>query len=266
VAGELQSFGLRAGVVPLVNERPATLKLIDYVLGGMTFQLHCFTLRQFALMTPAACRAKLELRAEPEAPTFPSLPRSSAGARKLENPGSRQQCVLFCAQLPKRGAGTGSVLTALLIVLLAVLWGAVFLPTILRARQTSSPISSVGTFRRGMKALGANKTSGRWIVMPPRPADDIAMRKRAIYRRRQVFTALLFAASVSLLLGLVPDLRWMLQVHLAIDAMLLAYVGILLRIKRRIVQSRPVISAPPAESFLEEEEEEEPEYLRAGQF
>jgi hypothetical protein len=124
----------------------------------------------------------------------------------------------------------------------------------------------VGTFRRGMKALGANKTSGRWIVMPPRPADDIAMRKRAIYRRRQVFTALLFAASVSLLLGLVPDLRWMLRVHLAIDVMLLAYVGILLRIKRRMAQSRPGVSAPPAESFLDEEEEEETQYLRAGQF
>jgi hypothetical protein len=102
--------------------------------------------------------------------------------------------------------------------------------------------------------------------MPPRPADDVAMRKRSIYRRRQVFTALLFAASVSLLLTLVPDLRWMLRVHLLIDAMLLAYVGILIRIKRRMVQARPMVSAPPEESFVDEEIEEESEYLRAGQF
>jgi Ca2+/Na+ antiporter len=170
--------------------------------------------------------------------------------------------VLFCQCLPSRGEGTGSTLTALLIVLLAVLWGAVFLPTILRSRHSSSPITSVGTFRRGMSALGPGR-SGRWIVTPTTPEDHLAARRRSVYRRRQVFTAMLFAAAMTLLLAIVPDLRWMLKVHLGVDALLLAYVVILLRIKSRKSVEKPIVHRHQPEPMPEEDEEEP--YLRVGQ-
>jgi ABC-type uncharacterized transport system permease subunit len=104
--------------------------------------------------------------------------------------------------------------------------------------------------------------------MPTTPEDHMAARKRGIYRRRQIFTALLFAAGVSLLLAIVPDLRWMLKVNLVADGILLVYVAALLQIKRhKRVERRlatPQREALPERELLPEEDEEEP-YLRAGQ-
>ena len=172
--------------------------------------------------------------------------------------------MLFFERTPSRGVGTGSTLTALLIVLLAVLWGAVFLPTILRSRHSSSPITSVGTFRRGMNALGPGRSSGRWIVMPTTPGDHLAARKRSIYRRRQIFTAMLFAAAMTLLLAIVPDLRWMLKVHMGVDALLVAYVFILLRLKQQKRAEKPIVRREREPMPVDDEAEDEP-YLRAGQ-
>jgi type III secretory pathway component EscV len=56
-----------------------------------------------------------------------------------------------------------------------------------------------------------------------------AARSRTLRRRRDVFTALLGAAAVSLVLGLVPAFRVMLLVHLAVDVLLVAYVALLIR-------------------------------------
>jgi hypothetical protein len=75
--------------------------------------------------------------------------------------------------------------TLLLIVLLVLLWGAVIVPTLLRARQ--SPTYSVGTFRKNMQALGSRSAgrpvrrpssagagpAGRWILGPP-PRQSVA--------------------------------------------------------------------------------------------
>jgi type III secretory pathway component EscV len=56
-----------------------------------------------------------------------------------------------------------------------------------------------------------------------------AARSRTLRRRRDVFTALLGAAAVSLVLGLVPAFRVLLLVHLAVDVLLVAYVALLIR-------------------------------------
>jgi len=54
-------------------------------------------------------------------------------------------------------------------------------------------------------------------------------RSRTLRRRRDVFTALLGAAAVTLVLGLVPAFRVLLLVHLAVDALLVGYVALLIR-------------------------------------
>lgn len=73
---------------------------------------------------------------------------------------------------------------------------------------------------------------------------------------------MLFAAAMTLLLAIVPDLRWMLRVHLGVDALLLAYVFILLRIKRQKLAEKPLVRRERDPMPLEDEEEP---YLRVGQ-
>lgn len=146
----------------------------------------------------------------------------------------------------------GTVLTLLLVVMLAGLWGAVFVPALLRARQTTSPILSVSSFRRGMRVLGQG-SSGRWIVQPTTNEDLQLARTRTILKRRRVFTFLIGCAGVTLVIGLWPGARWILTLHLLIDLALGAYVSFLVKNKP------PVRESQRAEPY-------EPEYLQAGQF
>lgn len=92
--------------------------------------------------------------------------------------------------------------------------------------------------------------------MPKRPQDDLDTARRRVYRRRQLFTALVFAAAGSLMLGLIPDLRWLLWVHLGIDALLTVYVWWLVRLKN---------IAPALEQSESLEEPVEDMYLKAGE-
>lgn len=142
-------------------------------------------------------------------------------------------------------------MTSLVIVLLVVLWGAVFGPAILRARKDTSPIASVGAFRRGMRALsgGRSTTPGRWVMMPMTPADAEHHANHAVHRRRMVFETLVIAAGASLLLGLIPSMRVLLYVHLVIDAILGAFVLLLLQAKGR---RRPKHAVRPSEPDMSE--------------
>lgn len=130
------------------------------------------------------------------------------------------------------GASAGLLLTSLVFLLLVVLWGAVFGPAILRARQETSPIATVGTFRRGLRALSRNRTArGRWVLVP-KNADDLAAPHRlAIIRRRRVFVGLLASSGFFLVAGLLPGLRDLLLVHLGIDCLLGAFVIHLMQLK-----------------------------------
>ncbi len=116
-------------------------------------------------------------------------------------------------------------------------------------------------FRRGMSALSPGRQHGRWVLMPPKQPATEAARKRAIYRRRQFFNALIFSAIATLILGLVPDIRWFLFVHLGIDAVLLGYVLLLLRIK----QKNPVKKYSPKHATAQMQDDGLEEYLEAGQ-
>lgn len=167
-------------------------------------------------------------------------------------------------------------MTLLLVVLLVLLWGAVIVPTLLRARQTSE--SSVGSFRKHMHALGRRSTGrsftrrtpggrtmainpGRWIIAPPpgpgsRPTETW---EPTVAQRRLVFIVLLSAAAGSLLLGFIPGLGLLLKVHVGIDAVLAGYVVFLLRTKHVTARRQGLVS-------FQTQEVEERHYLRASQF
>lgn len=159
----------------------------------------------------------------------------------------------------QRQTSIGQVLTLALVLLLAVLWGAVFLPALLRARQSASPIASVSMFRNSMRALGSGR-SGRWVVMPAAPASSIDARRETMERRRKVFTYLLMAMATSLILGLIPGLRWMLILHLLTDVATAGFVGFLIHVKQS--------EGSPVQRIGEEQQDalEEMELPRASQF
>ena len=156
----------------------------------------------------------------------------------------------------------------MVLVVLAIIWVAVLVPPALRARAEGRPGDSVSAFRRQLVVLrragphasrsvgpewGRSRSYGsrgpapvtsltarraqathRPVGRSPRVAGMSRMgvsaaRSQTLRRRRNVFTALLGAAAVSLVLGLVPAFRVLLLVHLAVDALLVAYVALLIR-------------------------------------
>jgi hypothetical protein len=192
-------------------------------------------------------------------------------------------------------------MTLLVFCLLAVLWGAVFIPAIVRARLDSSPIATVGMFRRGMRALGTSErafSGGRWVLVPPTPEQMVASRKRSLARHRQALSWVFLAAVTTLFLGLLPGLHVLLKVHGAIDALALLHIVFLVKTRRRRLdvtrssepagrQNRRPASRPtsqrapqpvtrhrivdlreePREALhVFEEDEEDDRYLKAGQF
>ncbi len=88
-----------------------------------------------------------------------------------------------------------------------------------------APVTSL-TARRAQARRPVGRSSG---VVGTSRVRMSAARSRTLRRRRDVFTALLGAAAVSLVLGLVPAFRVMLLVHLAVDVLLVAYVALLIR-------------------------------------
>jgi hypothetical protein len=156
----------------------------------------------------------------------------------------------------------------LVLVVLAIIWVAVLVPPALRARAEGRPGDSVSAFRRQLVVLRRTGPHASRSVAPewgrsrgygsrgPSPVTSLtarraqathrpvagasravgtsrvaasAARQRTLRRRRDVFTALLGAAVVSLVLGVVPAFRMLLLVHLAVDVLLVAYVALLIR-------------------------------------
>jgi len=148
-------------------------------------------------------------------------------------------------------------LTLVLVVLLALLWGAVIVPSLLRSRRT--PHSTTDTFRRHLAALEHNTigrgparaskayakramavNAGRWVLSAPPPRGRRGARRRpptvsparaprtwedpVIRRRKVVFVALLALAGGTFVLSFVPGLSSLLRVNLALDAVLMVDV------------------------------------------
>jgi hypothetical protein len=168
--------------------------------------------------------------------------------------------------------------TLLVLVVLAIVWVAVLVPPMVRARAETRPAESISAFHRQLTvlrrtapfprrvglhdrprshgALGVpapmplvnrstvNRSTGNRSTVnrstsvralrapsaaaPSRSRSARSVSTRTLRRRRDVFVALLAAAALSLLLGVLV-MRAMLAVHIAVDVLLGAYVGLLIR-------------------------------------
>jgi hypothetical protein len=151
-----------------------------------------------------------------------------------------------------RGVGLG----ILLVGVLALVWAALLLPSMFRARLESSPIDGVRSFERSMGILASarnrkGQTPGRWIMVPRSDVTaPVGRRGRILRRRRQNFERLVAAAAVTLIAGFIPHLHWLWFVHLAFDGALGIYVSRLLRYKREELERREKVETIP--SALEE--------------
>jgi hypothetical protein len=122
------------------------------------------------------------------------------------------------------------VLSWILASLLVIIWLACFLPS-----RRRSPAASVEEFEQEMSLLADTHRDapGRWVLMPRRrflgPRDRA--RARVVRRRRLVFTGLLEATVLFLLMGLVPPLRPMLYAAGALAFLLLVYATLLVQIR-----------------------------------
>lgn len=135
-------------------------------------------------------------------------------------------------------------MTLLVLVILAVIWAAVLLPPYLQNRSESRPADSISTFRNQLSVLERRSTMlipgyepGR-VIAPSRDAQlqrARLARMEAKKRRRDILVTLLAAAGLTLVLGLV--LPQVLLLHLLIDALLGAYVALLVR-QRRLAEER----------------------------
>lgn len=130
-------------------------------------------------------------------------------------------------------------MTILVLVILAVIWAAVLVPPYLQNRSEARPADSISTFRNQLDTLErrAYLASPGGRPMPtPRSAISTSVdrgrlaRNDAKKRRRDILVTLLAAAGLTLVLGLVVSS--MLVLHVVIDVLLVAYIGLLLRFKR----------------------------------
>jgi hypothetical protein len=137
--------------------------------------------------------------------------------------------------------------TLLVLVILAVIWAAVLLPPYLQNRSESRPADSISTFRNQLSVLERRSAMlgpavpGEIGTMRPAPIRSAQLhrarlaRAEAKKRRRDILVTLLAAAGLTLVLGLV--LPQVLLLHLLIDALLGAYVALLVR-QRRMAEER----------------------------
>ena len=145
----------------------------------------------------------------------------------------------------------------MVLLFLAGIWATVLLPPVFRARAEGRPADSIGSFRRQLHVLdrlgpttvapahrlghhatgpaaiglglGYSNGVNRGVVngVYRRPSKAAMARKR----RRDIFQGLLLAMAGSLGLGFLPALRVMWGFHLVLDALFVAYVALLLRMR-----------------------------------
>lgn len=120
-----------------------------------------------------------------------------------------------------------------------------------RSRTGLTPIP--GTFMGSQPRLGQPNMSGSPMVRRGAPARLSGVRKR----RRDVLVGLLSAAGFTLVFGVLPPLRWLWLVNLLVDAVLVAYVVMLIQIRNqaaeRELKVRFLPSAAPMPSMMHKE-------------
>jgi hypothetical protein len=157
----------------------------------------------------------------------------------------------------------------LALVVLALIWVAVLVPPVIRARSEGRPADSISAFRRQLTVLRRTRPGSARALVPDRPrahaytsgpaapVTSLAARRsmvaarsqavrpvapralvaaglptsraRTLRRRRDVFIVLLVSAGATLVLSLVPALHNLLYVNLIVDVLLVAYVALLIQ-------------------------------------
>src|SRR6266581_9569719 len=106
----------------------------------------------------------------------------------------------------------GWLLSWLFIAGLGIIWAAFLLPS----DRSASPVSTVEEFERKMDMLAETNgvSPGRWVLVPRKGERFLGSRDRKRLRvrrrRRQVFSVLVEATGLTLLIGLFPPLHLML--------------------------------------------------------
>lgn len=156
------------------------------------------------------------------------------------------------------------------LIVLAAIWAAFLLPPIFRARAENRPSGSISDFRRQLRVLARSAPSRTASYSPypaglayaprPRPlvaqsqssmpaASRTARSRQSIKRRRDVLAGLLVAMAGSLVLGFLPPLRALWAVHVLVDVLFVAYVGLLVYLRNlaaeRDMKVRFLPTAPP---------------------
>ena len=133
----------------------------------------------------------------------------------------------------------------MVLLVLAIIWAAVLVPPMLRNRADGRPGDSIKQFHRHLRVLNGTepthlgRSAGAPVaahVMAPinyrRPMANRAdvRRRRTIERRRNILFSLVGTAAATLVLG-VLSVPMMLALHVVVDVLLLAYVGLLARMR-----------------------------------
>ncbi len=158
----------------------------------------------------------------------------------------------------------------MVLLVLAVIWAAVLIPPMLRARAEARPADSIGHFRRQLhvlqrtapSVLGATSAApfpGRAVSVPSAafrhvpPAraphgysPEAARRARTLKRRRDVLFTLLSAMGATLVLGLLPPLRALLGLHVVLDLLFVGYVALLIRARNAAAEREMKLRFLPA--------------------
>ena len=128
----------------------------------------------------------------------------------------------------------------LLLAGLGILWAAFLLPI---ERRRHSPGSSVEGFERDMELLAETEHSrGRWIIVHKKGrfmGAHARKRVRSRDRRRRVFVFLLESTIITFLIGLVPPLRVVWDLTMALGVLLVLYVWMLLTLRAREHDANP---------------------------
>jgi hypothetical protein len=137
------------------------------------------------------------------------------------------------------------------LLILAVVWAVFLIPQVARFGAEKTRADSIGVFRTQLSVLeratpapwarsGARQPAGQQVFAPPMlPGNTRSRATDVAKRRRDVVLALLAGMGATLVLGIVPPLRFLLGLHLLLDVLFVTYLGLLAR-ARTIATERDV--------------------------
>ena len=122
---------------------------------------------------------------------------------------------------------------------------AICIPAGVRARR-NSPFSATQLFKKRMNLIAPRSRNGRWIIIPDN--HDVALQRLALRRarkRRRRILALLVVGALASGVWAYLERGSAIEVHLAVDALLVAWIGYMAESrKRRIERAQKVRSLP----------------------